>query len=138
VKPTLIFAGSHKVDGNPSSRSDAVRADLQASVDAHYRQFLDTVAAGRGRKLTADMARATEARTFIGADAITLGLADRIASFDEVLASLSQTTRPSGRTARKGGISMSTEDLGRRCRVGCRRRTEPPRGSRLRHQPPRS
>ncbi len=112
VKPTLIFAGSHKVDGNPfEPLSDAVRADLQASVDAHYRQFLDTVAAGRGRKLTADMARATEARTFIGGEAITLGLADRIASFDEVLASLSQTTRPSGRTARKGGISMSTEDL---------------------------
>ena len=64
VKPTLIFAGSHKVDGNPfEPLSDAVRADLQASVDAHYRQFLDTVAAGRGRKLTADMARATEART---------------------------------------------------------------------------
>ena len=112
VKPTLIFAGSHKVDGNPfEPLSDAVRADLQASVDAHYRQFLDTVAAGRGRKLTADMARATEARTFIGTEAIALGLADRIASFDEVLASLSQTTRPSGRNARKGGISMSTEEL---------------------------
>jgi signal peptide peptidase SppA len=112
VKPTLIFAGSHKVDGNPfEPLSDAVRADLQASVDAHYRQFLDTVAAGRGRRLTADMARATEARTFIGAEAIRLGLADRIASFDEVLASLSQTTRPSGRNARKGGISMSTEEM---------------------------
>jgi signal peptide peptidase SppA len=112
VKPTLIFAGSHKVDGNPfEPLSDAVRADLQASVDAHYRQFLDTVAAGRGRKLTADMARATEARTFIGTEAISLGLADRIASFDEVLASLSPTTRPSGRNARKGGISMSTDEI---------------------------
>ena len=94
VKPTLIFAGSHKVDGNPfEPLSDAVRADLQASVDAHYRQFLDTVAQGRGRKLTADMARATEARTFIGLEAISLGLADRIASFDEVLASLSEASR---------------------------------------------
>ena len=117
VKPTLIFAGSHKVDGNPfEPLSDAVRADLQASVDAHYRQFLDTVALGRGSRLTADMARATEARTFIGSEAITLGLADRIASFDEVLTSLSQnnttsTPRPSGRNARKGGISMSTEEM---------------------------
>ena len=117
VKPTLIFAGSHKVDGNPfEPLSDAVRADLQASVDVHYRQFLDIVAAGRGSKLTADMARGTEARTFIGQEAITLGLADRIASFDEVLVSMVQTnstptTRPSGRTARKGGISMSTEEM---------------------------
>lgn len=116
VKPTLIFAGSHKVDGNPfEPLSDAVRADLQASVDAHYRQFLDVVEQGRGLRLTADMARATEARTFIGSEAITRGLADRIASFDEVLASLStdaaiHVTRPSGRTARKGGIQMSIED----------------------------
>lgn len=112
VKPTLIFAGSHKVDGNPfEPLSDAVRADLQASVDAHYRQFLDTVALGRGGRLTANMARATEARTFIGSEAIALGLADRVASFDEVLAALSQTTtRPSGRNARKGGIQMSTND----------------------------
>jgi len=115
VKPTLIFAGSHKVDGNPfEPLSDAVRADLQASVDAHYRQFIDTVALGRGSRLTADMARATEARTFIGLEAIALGLADRVASFDEVLASLSQqnrpqTTRPSGRNARKEGIQMSTD-----------------------------
>lgn len=116
VKPTLIFAGSHKVDGNPfEPLSDAVRADLQASVDAHYRQFVDTVAQGRGTKLTTDMARATEARTFIGTEAVARGLADRIASFDEVLASLSeqnrpQTTRPSGRNARKGGIQMSTNE----------------------------
>jgi len=128
VKPTLIFAGSHKVDGNPfEPLSDAVRADLQASVDAHYRQFLDTVAVGRGRKLTADMARATEARTFIGAEAISLGLADHIASFDEVLASLSQTTRPSGRAARKGGISMSTEDTGPAAEVVAAPLPEPPR-----------
>ena len=90
VKPTLIFAGSHKVDGNPfEPLSDAVRADLQASVDAHYRQFIDTVALGRGSRLTANMARATEARTFIGLEAIALGLADRVASFDEVLANTS-------------------------------------------------
>jgi signal peptide peptidase SppA len=128
VKPTLIFAGNHKVDGNPfEPLSDAVRADLQASVDAHYSQFLDTVAQGRGRRLTADMARATEARTFIGSEAIRLGLADRIASFDEVLASLSQTTRPSRRTARKGGISMSTEDTGPAADVVAAPPPEPPR-----------
>jgi hypothetical protein len=73
------------------------------------------------------MARATEARTFIGPEAITLGLADRIASFDEVLASLSQTTRPSGRTARKGGISMSTEDTGSAAEVIAAPPPEPPR-----------
>ena len=111
VKPTLIFAGSHKVDGNPfEPLSDAVRADLQSSVDAHYQQFLEVVGAGRGNKLSASMARATEARTFIGQEAVALGLADRIASFDEVLSALSQQPRPSGRNARTGGIQMSTNE----------------------------
>ena len=111
VKPTLIFAGSHKVDGNPfEPLSDAVRADLQSSVDAHYQQFLEVVGAGRGNKLSASMARATEARTFIGQEAVALGLADRIASFDEVLSTLSQQPRPSGRNARTGGIQMSTNE----------------------------
>ncbi|MDN3719438.1 S49 family peptidase [Roseibium salinum] len=67
VKPTLIFSGRHKVDGNPfEPLSDDVRAGLQAEVDSLYEQFLKTVAAGRGDRLTEEMARATEARTFFG------------------------------------------------------------------------
>jgi signal peptide peptidase SppA len=109
IKLTLIFAGSHKVDGNPfEPLSDAVRADLQASVDAHYNQFVGLVAAGRGDRLTMDAARATEARTFIGVDAIAKGLADRMASFDEILDGLSRR-QPAGRANRTGGSQMSTE-----------------------------
>jgi len=110
IRPTLIFAGSHKVDGNPfEPLSDAVRADLQASVDAHYDQFVGLVATGRGDRLTVDAARATEARTFIGADAVTHGLADRMASFDEVLDGLSRG-QPAGRANRTGGTRMSTSE----------------------------
>ncbi len=110
IRPTLIFAGSHKVDGNPfEPLSDAVRADLQASVDAHYDQFVGLVAAGRGDRLTMDAARATEARTFIGADAVAHGLADRMAGFDEVLDGLSRKHPTAGRT-RTGATRMSTSD----------------------------
>lgn len=98
VTPTLIFAGEHKVDGNPfEPLSDAVRADLQAEVDAFYAQFLRTVAAGRGARLTEAMARATGARTLIGAEAVSAGLADRVATFEEVLAELSASPGASGR-----------------------------------------
>jgi len=110
IKPTLIFAGSHKVDGNPfEPLSDGVRADLQASVDAHYDQFVGLVAAGRGDRLTMDAARATKARTFIGADAVARGLADRIATFDEVLAGLSRKEPTAGRT-RTGGTRMNSSE----------------------------
>ncbi len=110
IKPTLIFAGNHKVDGNPfEPLSDAVRADLQARVDAHYDQFVGLVTAGRGDRLTVDAARATEARTFIGAEAVAHGLADRIATFDEVLAGLSRR-RPAGAANPTGRTRMSTSE----------------------------
>jgi signal peptide peptidase SppA len=100
IAPTLIFAGAHKVDGNPfEPLSAAVRSDLQAEVDAIYGQFLRTVASGRGGRLTADAARATEARTFIGADAVAAGLADRVGSFEDVLADLSSLPRAGPRGA---------------------------------------
>ena len=40
------------------------------------------------------MARATEARTYIGAEAIEIGLADRVASLDQVIGELSNRAHP--------------------------------------------
>ncbi|TIL81578.1 MAG: S49 family peptidase, partial [Mesorhizobium sp.] len=91
ITPTLIHAGAHKVDGNPfEPLSDAVREDLQAEVDAFYESFLVTVAKGRGNRLTAAAARKTEARTFIGQAAVDAGIADRVGSFELVLADLTR------------------------------------------------
>lgn len=105
VKPTLIFAGAHKVDGNPyEPLTDAVRSDLQDEVNGLYQAFLNSVAVGRGERLTADMARATEARTLMGKAAIKAGLADRIGTFEMVLADL---TRAAGRTSSSKGRSMT-------------------------------
>jgi signal peptide peptidase SppA len=108
VKPTLIHAGAHKVDGHPfGPLSDAVRADLQAEVMKIYDQFVGLVAEGRTGRISADAIRATEARTYLGADAIAQGLADRMASLDEDIAALSQP--PSGaRPQRKGGPMTKT------------------------------
>lgn len=97
ITPTLIFSGAHKVDGNPfEPLPDSVRADLQSEMDAVYGMFLATVASGRGQRLTAEAARATEARTFTGKAAVDAGLADRIGTFESVLADLSNAR--SGRT----------------------------------------
>lgn len=94
VAPTFIYAGAHKVDGHPfGPLPDDVRADLQRDVAAFYRQFVATVAEGRGRRLSASAAQKTEARTFIGADAVKAGLADRIGSLDDVLAELNRPSR---------------------------------------------
>lgn len=94
ITPTLIFAGAHKVDGHPfGPLPEGVHADLQAEVDAFYEAFLKTVAAGRGSRMTIDMARATEARTLIGQAAVDAGLADDVGNFESVLTDLTRGAR---------------------------------------------
>lgn len=107
LKATLIYAGAHKVDGNPYGPLPAtVEADLQAEVSKIYDQFVGLVARGRHALSLADI-RATEARTFIGKDAIARGLADRMASLDEVLAALSAEA-PVAVTPRTTDMAMNT------------------------------
>lgn len=92
VRPTFIHAGAHKVDGHPfGPLPENVRSDMQRDVMAFYDQFLGVVEAGRGKsRLNVKRARETEARTFIGQAAVDAGLADRVASLDDVLAELSK------------------------------------------------
>ncbi len=113
VKATLIYAGAHKVDGHPfGPLSESVQADLQAEVIAFYDQFVGLVARGR-TGLTEAAIRGTEARTFIGQDAIARGLADRIASIDDVLHSLSSQAQAAA-TQRTGfAMSKTTEAVPR-------------------------
>ncbi|MGD9923130.1 MAG: S49 family peptidase [Pseudorhodoplanes sp.] len=90
VKPTLIFAGAHKVDGNAfEPLPEDVRADFQREIDGFYGQFVQTVAAGR-KGMSDKAIRATEARVFKGQEAVDAGLADSVGTFEEVLAELSR------------------------------------------------
>ena len=89
VTPTLIIAGAHKADGNPfEPLSKEVRAGFQEEVDGLYSLFLATVARGRGARFDAAAARSTEARVFMGEKAVAVGLADRMGTFESVLAEL--------------------------------------------------
>lgn len=118
ITPTLIHAGAHKVDGNPfEPLSDDVRDDLQAEVNSFYDAFLACVAQGRGNRLTVEKARSTEAKTFIGKAAVAAGVADRVGSFETVLADLS---RASGRsTVQNRRTSMdNTEKPGAEAKPG--------------------
>lgn len=89
ITPTLIFAGAHKVDGNPLEPLPAsVKEDLQREVNQFYDLFVQTVAAGR-RSLSPAAIRDTEARIFIGGEAVTAGLADDVGTFEDVLKAMS-------------------------------------------------
>ena len=94
VAATIIYAGDHKVDGNPfEPLPDSVKQTLQMQVDDLYSEFLTIVAEGRGEKLTTEMARATQAKLFRGEKAIEAGLADEIGSFESVFMELSSQSR---------------------------------------------
>lgn len=111
VRPTLIHAGAHKVDGHPfGPLPESVREAMQRDAMAFYDRFLETVEAGRGRsRLSAKAARATEARTFIGQDAIDAGLADRMGTVESILAELNRPRRRRA-TQPKGSKAMKPEN----------------------------
>lgn len=109
IKPTFVYAGKHKVDGNPfGPLSEQVQKDLAAEIEDFYSLFVASVAMGRGDRLTEEDARATEARVYTGQKAIDIGLADRIASFDAVLTELA-TEQPYRASLTKGRHTMSTK-----------------------------
>lgn len=110
VTPTLIYAGAHKVDGNPfSALPEETRARFQDGVDRTYSAFVQTVAAGRGSRLSEKGARQTEARMFAGKDAVDIGLADAVATFEEAIAEASARPRAQPFTTRMS-MSENTPD----------------------------
>lgn len=105
VKVTLISAGKYKVEGNPyEPLSDEARAAEQATVDKYYASFVRSVAKYRGDTVDNVRKGYGEGRVLLAKDAVEARLADRIASFDEVIAGLQRDIRRgqknSGTTAR--------------------------------------
>lgn len=85
IKVTFIYAGAHKVDGNPyEPLPDAVKARIQERIDSLYSVFVEAVAKNRGMEESA--VRATEALTYSAQEAIKVGLADSIGTMEKALA----------------------------------------------------
>jgi len=108
VNVTHIFAGSRKVDGNQfAPLSKDVRERMQAEIDQLYTLFVNTVSQYRG--LSADAIRGQEAGIFTGQDAIKAGLADRIATPDQLLAEMQKSfSKPN----RSYSMAATTEPAG--------------------------
>ncbi len=91
-KVTFVYAGDHKVDGNPyQDLPESVQAEWQKSIDKSYATFVGHVA--KGRKMDEKAVRDTQARTYRADDALSVGLIDAIATPQEaVLAFLGELT----------------------------------------------
>ena len=76
-------AGEYKDAGTPLKELDPrEREYLQGLVDDYYDQFIDTVA--EGRDMDPDAIEDTEARVFLGSDALDRGLVDEIGAREAV------------------------------------------------------
>lgn len=103
VTVTLIHSGAHKVDGNPyTPLPDPVRARIQMEIDGIRTLFAETVAAGRGRSLSAEAALTTEAECYRGSDAVAAGLADEVSDPASAFATFAAAVNGRGATRSAG------------------------------------
>ena len=104
LRYTTIFAGQHKNDFNPHEPlSDGAREVLVAEINRLYGMFVDAVA--RRRNLSAEAVRATEAGVFYGEEGVARGFADRVGTFRDALAAMTESLSKPKFT--KGGTPVS-------------------------------
>lgn len=85
VKVTYVSAGKHKVEGNPHEPlGDEGLAHMQSLVNAAYEMFVRDEADGRGVAMKTVREGFGEGRVLHGQGAVDAGLADRVATLDEV------------------------------------------------------
>lgn len=98
VKTTLIRAGKFKAEANPfEPLNDAAKGHLQETVDDLYGMFVADVAAGRGVKAADVKGGYGEGRMVLAKDAVAEGMADREATFEETVASMTGESSPGSR-----------------------------------------
>lgn len=107
IKRTLVRSGPRKAEGVVGGLDDAARAHRQASADYHYDMFVKAVARNRGVEASVVRADPEETATHFGGGrayparlAVRLGMADRVESFESVVARLARGRPSSARTAR--------------------------------------
>lgn len=92
-KTTLISAGKYKTDGSDlEPLTETARAEMQARVDSYYDRFVADVARGRGVAETRVRNGFGEGRVVTSSDALKLGMADRVATIEQVIARLQRQT----------------------------------------------
>lgn len=95
IKVTFIYAGAHKVDGNPyEALPDPVKARIQSRIDKLYSIFTGTVA--RNRNMDEGAVRKTEAAVYDSDEALVVGLADSVGVFESALSAFADDLAAGG------------------------------------------
>lgn len=92
IKPTFIFAGEHKVEGNSyEPLGPEAKAYLQAETNAIYGAFLRAVARGRGVSAALVQQTFGKGRTVSAREAKRLGMIDGLGTLDDVVNQVAST-----------------------------------------------
>jgi capsid assembly protease len=88
-KPTYITSSKYKAEANPDTPlGDEALAHLKAMVDTYGEQFEKFVAKGRNVSVSRVREEFGQGRILMAKDAVRVGLADRVATMDDVIAKL--------------------------------------------------
>lgn len=111
VDPTYISAGKYKTEGNPyEPLTEEAKVAIQADVDDYYAMFVDTVARNRGTTAKAVREGYGEGRVLGAKKAVAEGLADRIDTFDSVIAGLLEPEKR-GRARRRAAARLALQSV---------------------------
>lgn len=109
IKKTVMRAGEDKARVNPFEElTSEARTQLQTKMDAVHSIFRAHVAKGRPNLSTEDLLAATTGKTFLGKQAKSAGLVDKVASFDQALKLLDSYNPSSNTPSNSKGASMKT------------------------------
>lgn len=105
VKLTMIRSAPYKNESAPfAPLSDEAKAHLQARVDDAGAEFIKAVAEGRRVSQTKVKDDFGQGRVYGAREAVARGMGDRIATLDDVIASLAQ--KPSVKGRRRSALSF--------------------------------
>lgn len=111
VNMTLIRAGKFKAEAHPyAPLNEEARAYLQNRVDDAYGWFVEAVARNRGVKTATVRDGFGEGRMVSAEQAVSLGMADRVATLEETISRLlGQLAAPAGMQAENVTLPTATE-----------------------------
>lgn len=102
VDISLISAGKYKVEGNQfEPLGEEARAAIQTEIDAFYEMFVGAIAQHRGTTVEAVKNGFGQGRVVMAQEAVSEGMADRVATIDEVLSDISSQISDKDRRRRR-------------------------------------
>ena len=107
INVTVMRAGEFKALGNPyEALSEPAKKEIQGQLDFMYTMFINHVAVARGVSYPVADQKMGQGRVFIGSEAVDVGLADSVSSFDAVVSKVQ-----SGIDLKKSGPQYGANSL---------------------------